>query len=97
VNPADPVGVDEDEDERGYLRRLADHLRGAMQTSLDHGRPGLAVALDTARDRLESVLAEEHPTSTRLRLARARAELTLEVWRESIAIAEPHDGAATMH
>jgi hypothetical protein len=89
---------DEDEDERSYLRRLADHLRGAMQTSLDHGRPELAVALDTARDRLESVLAEAHPTSTRLRLSRARAELALEVWRESIMIGEPRDGdgAATM-
>jgi hypothetical protein len=88
--------IDPDDDERGYLRRLAEHLRGAMQTSLHHGRPELAVALDTARDRLESALEESHPTSTRLRLARARAELALEVWRESILISEPRDGAATM-
>ena len=87
---------DDDDDERGYLRRLAEHLRGAMQTSLAHGRPELAVALDTARDRVESALAEAQPTSTRLRLARARAELALEVWRETIAITQPSDGAATM-
>lgn len=57
-----------------------------MQMSLAHGRAGLAVALDTARDRLESVLEEEHPTSTRLHLARARAELALEVWRDKIRL-----------
>jgi hypothetical protein len=82
-----PDAVDAaDEEERGYLRRLAEHLRGAMHMSLEHGRAELAVALDTARDRLESVLAEREPTSTRLRLARARAELALEAWRDRIAL-----------
>jgi hypothetical protein len=91
VNPSDALGAEEQE-ELSYLRRLADHLRAAIQMSLAHGRGELAVALDTARDRLESVLEEESPTSTRLHLARARAELALEVWRDTIAL-DRDDGA----
>ncbi len=54
-----------------------------MAASLINGRPHLAVALDTARDFLESVLGETEPTATRIAVARARAEIALETWREA--------------
>ena len=96
MSPTDAAGAD-DEEERGYLRRLATHLRGAIQVSLERGQAELAVVLDTARDRLESVLDEPTPTSTRLRLARARAELALEVWRESTTLARRASESQTVH
>jgi len=91
VSIPDALGAEE-EDELGYLRRLANHLRAAISICLGHERAELAVLLDTARDRLESVLDEPRPTSTRLHLARARAEIALEVWRETIHIDD--DGVA---
>ena len=75
--------VDAGERALDYLRFLDEQLRIAIRRSLEEGRPQLAVSLDTARDFVESALAEEHPTSTRVALARARAEIALEVWRES--------------
>ena len=75
--------VDAGERALDYLRFLDEQLRIAMRRSLEEGRPELAVSLDTARDFVESVLAEDHPTSTRVAVARARAEIALEVWRES--------------
>lgn len=70
-------------DEHAHLEWLAAELRKAIRESLVHGLPQFAVALDTARDFLETVLAEEHPKSTRVGVARARAELALEAWREA--------------
>jgi hypothetical protein len=69
-----------------YLRFLDDKLRRAIGASLSDGRPQLAVTLDTARDALEAVLAEPDPTSSRVAVARARAEIALEVWREAIEL-----------
>jgi hypothetical protein len=66
-----------------YLRYLDEKLRHAIRSSLTEGRPELAVALDTARDALEAVIDEPDPTSTRVAVARARAEIALEVWREA--------------
>jgi hypothetical protein len=66
-----------------YLHHLDDKLRGAIRSSLVEGRPHLAVALDGARDALEAVLAESDPTVNRVAVARARAEIALEVWREA--------------
>jgi hypothetical protein len=71
------------DDELDYLRLLDEKLREAIRASLYGGRPQLAVALDTARDFLETVLAEDHPTSTRVAVARTRAEIALEFWREA--------------
>ena len=71
------------EAELSYLRSLADELRAAIGACLVHGRPGFAVALDTARDFVEGVLTEDAPTSTRVGVARARAEIALEIWREA--------------
>jgi hypothetical protein len=70
--------------ENDYLRYLDDKLRSAMRSSLVDGRPDLAVTLDMARDAIEGVLAESDPTATRVAVARARAEIALEVWRETI-------------
>ncbi len=75
--------VEATERERDYLSFLDEQLRIAIRRSLEEGRAHLAVSLDTARDFVESVLAESHPTTTRIALARARAEIALEVWRES--------------
>ena len=66
-----------------YLQSLADELRAAIRSCLVHGRPDFAVALDTARDLVEGVLAELQPTSTRIGVARARAEIALEIRREA--------------
>jgi len=70
-------------DELDYLRSLDEELREAIRSSLYSGRSHLAVALDTARDFVESVLAEDEPKPTRIALARSRAEIALEVWREA--------------
>ncbi|HEY1584161.1 MAG TPA: hypothetical protein VGH63_00665 [Polyangia bacterium] len=74
---------DEQDDELFYLGRLAAELRMAIRECLMSGRPQFAVALDTARDFAEAVLVESHPKSTRIGVARARAEIALEVWREA--------------
>jgi hypothetical protein len=74
---------DEHDDELFYLGRLAAELRMAIRESLMSGRPQFAVALDTARDFAEAVLVESYPKSTRIGVARARAEIALEVWREA--------------
>ncbi|MCU1281958.1 MAG: hypothetical protein JWM53_5504 [bacterium] len=74
------------ETELDYLRFLDDKLREAIGSSLIEGRPHLAVTLDTARDALEAVLSETDPTATRVAVARARAEIALEVWREAIEL-----------
>jgi hypothetical protein len=76
------IGNAEAGTEIDYLRFLDDKLRKAMRSSLLHGRAELAVKLDTARDAIEAVLAESDPTETRVAVARARAEIALEVWRE---------------
>lgn len=72
------------EREIDFLRRLSDDLRAAIHASFAHGRPELAVALDTARDFIERVLAEPDPTTSRIAVARARAEISLEAWRSAI-------------
>ncbi len=77
---APPAAVAEAE----LLRGLAADLRAAIDLSLRHGFAHLAVALDTARDLLETVLAEPAPKSTRVAIARTRAEIALEVWREAL-------------
>jgi len=69
--------------ERDYLCTLGEKLRAAIRACLTSGRPHLAVALDTARDAVETVLTDEQATSARLAVARARAEIALETWRES--------------
>ena len=75
--------IDEQDEELFYLGELAAELRMAIRESLMTGRPEFAVALDTARDFVESVLIETEPKSTRVGVARARAEVALEVWREA--------------
>jgi hypothetical protein len=67
------------------LEQLAYDLRRAIEASLQSGAPELAVALDTAREFLEEVLGEPETTTTRRGIARTRAEITLEVWREKVA------------
>jgi galactose mutarotase-like enzyme len=74
------------EDEFDHLRSLDEELREAIRSSLYSGRSHLAVALDTARDFVETVLAEDEPTPTRIAVARARAEIALEVWREANSV-----------
>jgi hypothetical protein len=80
-NPDVPLASELD-----YLRSLHLQLRTAIREALTYGRPELAVSLDTARESLETLLADEHPKSTRVGLARARAEISLEVWREACSI-----------
>ena len=75
--------IDEWSDGLVHLQQIAGELRRAIGESLVHGRPELAVALDTARDFAEEVLLEDHPKSTRVGVARARAEIALECWREA--------------
>ncbi len=65
------------------LRALAAELRAAIRECLVHGRAEFAVALDTARGFVEGVLGEAQPKSTRIGVARARAEIALEVWRQA--------------
>lgn len=78
--------IEASERELDYLRFLDEQLRTAIRRSLEEGRAQFAVALDTARDFVESILAESHPTSTRIALARSRAEIALEIWRESVEL-----------
>jgi hypothetical protein len=80
-NPDVPLASELD-----YLLSLHVQLRTAIREALTYGRPELAVSLDTARESLETLLADEHPKSTRVGLARARAEISLEVWREACSI-----------
>ena len=81
MNEAQPV--EEENEELYILGRLAAELRVAIRESLIHGRPQFAVALDTARDFAETVLLEDQPKSTRIGVARSRAEIALESWREA--------------
>lgn len=75
--------VEASERELDYLRFLDEQLRIAIRRSLEEGRSHLAVSLDTARDFVETTLSESHPTATRIALARTRAEIALELWRET--------------
>jgi hypothetical protein len=68
-----------------FLRQLDDELRAAIQASLLHGRPELAVALDAVRDFVEGALGDEAPSRSRIGMARARAELALEMWRATMS------------
>ena len=77
-----------EETEIAYLQRLDQLLRNAIRASLNAGRPQLAVALDTARDFVESVLSDEDPTRTRIAIARTRAEIALEAWREQLSASQ---------
>lgn len=63
------------------LQHLSRELRLAIEAALEAGVVATAVALDTARDAVERVLAERAPPSTRVALARTRGELVLESWR----------------
>lgn len=81
MNAADEV--QRDASQITYLQELAEQLRVAIRESLEHGRPQHAVALDTVRDFAETVLLEPSPTSTRIAVARTRAEIALEVWRDA--------------
>ncbi len=78
-----PNSVEASERELDYLRFLDEQLRIAIRRSLVEGRAQFAVSLDTARDFVEKILTEREPTSTRIALARTRAEIALEMWRES--------------
>jgi hypothetical protein len=80
VTPAEETNGEE---ELFYLQHLVVELRAAIRSSLVHGLPQFAVALDTARDFAETVLVEDHPKSTRIGVARSRAEIALQVWREA--------------
>ena len=71
--------------ERRQLEQLAYDLRRAIEASLQAGMPDLAVALDTSREFLERVLTEPDPTTTRRGIAKTRAEIALETWREKVA------------
>ncbi len=71
------------EEELDYLRLLDEKLRSAILDCLTSGRPHLAVALDTARDFVETILTEDDPPPTRIAVARTRAEIALETWREA--------------
>ncbi|MDB4967100.1 MAG: hypothetical protein JWN44_2789 [Myxococcales bacterium] len=75
--------------ERRQLEQLAGDLRRAIEASLHAGLPRLAVALDSSRDFVERVLQEATTTSTRRAIARTRAEIALEVWRESVESLHP--------
>jgi hypothetical protein len=75
--------------ERRQLEQLAYELRRAIEASLQAGMPQLAVALDTSREFLERVLTETETTATRRGIARTRAEIALEVWRESLTPLTP--------
>ena len=74
-------GTQSTENELQQLRGLDNELREAIRTSLRDGQPELAVALDTARDFLETVIAEEQPAVSRIAVARARVDIALAVWR----------------
>jgi hypothetical protein len=72
-----------EETESVFLERLDELLCGAIRVCLANGDSHLAVALATAHDFVAAVLAEEHPTATRVALARTRAEIALETWRQA--------------
>jgi hypothetical protein len=72
------------EAEHQLLHQLVDEIRSAIELSLRHQLPHLAVALDTARDLLETVLGEVDPKATRVAMARTRAEIALEAWRTNV-------------
>jgi hypothetical protein len=76
------------------LRDLDGKLRAAMGAALRARQSGLAVALDTARDFVEMVLAEAEPTASRIALARARVDIALAVWRRLGAATGDTDTAA---
>lgn len=78
--------------EQRQLEQLAGELRRAIEASLQAGLPHLAVALDTSRDFVERVIREPETTSTRRAIARTRAEIALEVWRESVESLLPARG-----
>lgn len=88
MNTSDSVQIGNapvaEETERVFLERLDELLRGAIRVSLANGYSHLAVALATAHDFVEAVLGEEHPTATRVALARTRAEIALETWRQAM-------------
>lgn len=63
------------------LQHLSRELRLAIEAALEAGVVPTAVALDTARDAVEAVLAERAPPASRVALARAHGELVLESWR----------------
>ncbi len=67
------------------LQRLAGLLRLAIRTSLLRGASELAVALDTARAFAEAVLDDPERTTSRVAIARTRAEIALEAWRAHAA------------
>ena len=71
------------EEERDYLRLLDEKLCSAIRDCLTSGRPHLAVALDTARDFLETIMTADDPSPTRIALARTRAEIALEACRDA--------------
>jgi hypothetical protein len=71
----------ESESEERELRHLSQEVRLAVEAALAGGLTATAVALDTARNGLDSVLDDPSPRSTRVALARARARLALEAWR----------------
>jgi hypothetical protein len=63
------------------LRHLSQELRLAIEAALAGGMTAVAVALDTARNSLDTVIEEAQPRRSRVALARARARLGLEAWR----------------
>jgi hypothetical protein len=71
----------ERERSQGELRHLSQELRLAIETALAGGLTATAVALDTARNGVDSVIEDPAPRSTRVALARARGRLALEAWR----------------
>ena len=71
----------EHEREERELRHLSHELRLAVEAALAGGLTATAVALDTARNGLDGVIEDPMPRSTQVALARARARLALEAWR----------------
>ncbi len=69
------------QEEKQFLYELDERLRVAIATALTTGQVQLGVALDDARNFLESVLMEQAPSAARLFIARARAEMALGVYR----------------
>jgi hypothetical protein len=74
------LGLEREREER-ELRHLAQELRLAIETALLGGMTATAVALDTARNGLDSVIEDPTARATQVALARARARLALEAWR----------------
>ena len=63
------------------LRHLSQELRLAIEAALAGGMTAVAVALDTARNGLDSVIDDPQPRRSQVALARAKARLGLEAWR----------------